>query len=33
MNDLFNFVINRLVEPVNNKAERAINPIVTYPTY
>jgi len=28
--DLFRFVINRSVEPTNNRAERAIRPIVTY---
>ncbi|MEM0136071.1 MAG: transposase [Thermoplasmatales archaeon] len=29
-NDLFRFVINRDVESTNNRAERAIRPIVTY---
>ncbi|MEM4089972.1 MAG: transposase [Thermoplasmatales archaeon] len=28
--DLFRFVINRDVESTNNRAERAIRPIVTY---
>ena len=28
--DLFRFVIDRSVEPTNNRAERAIRPIVTY---
>ncbi|MCL4326589.1 MAG: transposase [Candidatus Thermoplasmatota archaeon] len=28
--DLFRFVINREVESTNNRAERAIRPIVTY---
>ena len=28
--DLFRFVINRSVESINNRAERAIRPIVTY---
>ena len=29
-NDIFRFVIDRSVEPTNNRAERAIRPIVTY---
>ncbi len=29
-NDLFRFFIDRSVEPTNNRAERAIRPIVTY---